>query len=74
VTGICFKTSGRISHSSFRTPRSGDPGSSSFALEETKTLDYARLLPRALRANGFAVVRFGILPAQSRFRGNDARF
>ena len=34
-------------------------------------LDYTRLLPRALRAIRYANVRFGILPAQSRFRGND---
>jgi hypothetical protein len=38
-----------------------------------KYLDYARLLPRAFQANGFAVVRFGILPTQSRFRGNDVK-
>ena len=45
---------------------------SDFALTR-KTLDYAPLLRRALRAIGFADVRFGILPAQSRFRGNDDR-
>jgi len=43
------------------------------ANELRKKLDYARLLPRAFQANGFAVVRFGILPSQSRFRGNDER-
>ncbi|TAN07423.1 MAG: hypothetical protein EPN36_01965 [Rhodanobacteraceae bacterium] len=36
-----------------------------------KALGYARLPPRALQANGFTVVRFGILPPQSRFRVND---
>jgi hypothetical protein len=34
-------------------------------------MDYAPLLRRALRAIRFANVRFGILPPQSRFRGND---
>jgi len=34
-------------------------------------MDYTPLLRRALRAIRFANVRFGILPAQSRFRGND---
>ena len=38
-----------------------------------KELNYTRLLPRALRAIRYANVRFGILPAQSRFRGNDDR-
>src|SRR2546427_11235478 len=38
---------------------------------ETKTLDYARLLSRALRAIRCANVRSGILPPQSRLRGND---
>ena len=38
---------------------------------KTQELDYTRLLPRALRAIRCANVRFGILPAQSRFRGND---
>jgi hypothetical protein len=41
---------------------------------KSKELDYARLsLPRALRAIRYANVRFGILPPQSRFRGNDDR-
>ncbi|HEX7324869.1 MAG TPA: hypothetical protein VF292_05905 [Rhodanobacteraceae bacterium] len=34
-------------------------------------MDYPPLLRRALRAIGFADVRFGILPSQSRLRGND---
>jgi hypothetical protein len=34
-------------------------------------MDYAPLLRRALRAIRQANVRFGILPPQSRFRGND---
>jgi len=34
-------------------------------------MDYARLPPRAVPAIHFANVRFGILPPQSRFRGND---
>ena len=38
---------------------------------ETKTLDYARLLSRALRAIRCANVRAGILPPQARLRGND---
>jgi len=42
-----------------------------FPLVRRKTLDYAPLLRRALRAIGFAAVRFGILPTQSRFRVND---
>jgi hypothetical protein len=33
------------------------------------SLDYARLLPRAFQANGFAVVRFGILPPRSGHAG-----
>ena len=35
-------------------------------------MDYAPLLRRALRAIRCANVRSGILPPQSRFRGNDA--
>src|SRR3989442_3247778 len=38
---------------------------------ETKTLDYARRLSRAPRAIRCANVRSGILPPQSRLRGND---
>src|SRR5438445_2331142 len=38
---------------------------------ETKALDYARRLSRALRAIRCANVRSGILPPQSRLRGND---
>jgi hypothetical protein len=34
-------------------------------------LDYARLLPRALRAIRYANVRSGILPPQSSLRWND---
>jgi hypothetical protein len=34
-------------------------------------LDYARLLPRALRAIRCANVRFGILPPQPSLRWND---
>jgi hypothetical protein len=34
-------------------------------------MDYARLLPRAVPAIRFANVRSGILPPQSRLRGND---
>ena len=34
-------------------------------------MDYTRLLPRALRAIRYANVRSGILPPQSRLRGND---
>jgi hypothetical protein len=36
-----------------------------------KELDYTRLLPRALWAIRCANVRSGILPTQSRLRGND---
>src|SRR5438445_5592600 len=38
---------------------------------ETKALDYARRLSRALRAIRCANVRPGMLPPQSRLRGND---
>jgi hypothetical protein len=38
---------------------------------KSKELDYTRLLPRALRAIRCANVRSGILPPQSRLRGND---
>ena len=41
--------------------------------KQKKELDYTRLLPRALRAIRCANVRFGILPTQSRLRGNDER-
>jgi len=34
-------------------------------------MDYARLLPRAVPVIRCANVRFGILPPQSRLRGND---
>jgi hypothetical protein len=36
-----------------------------------KQMDYTRLLSRARRAIRFANVPSGILPSQSRFRGND---
>jgi hypothetical protein len=36
-----------------------------------RQMDNARLLPRAVPAIRCANVRFGILPPQSRFRGND---
>ena len=38
----------------------------------TKTLDYSLHPQLAFQAIGFADVRYGILPSQSRFRGNDA--
>src|SRR3989442_10996228 len=38
---------------------------------QAKALDYARLLSHALRAIRCANVRSGILPPQSRLRGND---
>jgi hypothetical protein len=46
-------------------------GVEALLLGETKTLDYMRLLSHALRAIRCANVRFGILPPQSRLRGND---
>jgi hypothetical protein len=42
-----------------------------FSVKNRIKMDYTPLLRRALRAIRFANVRFGILPAQSRFRGND---
>jgi hypothetical protein len=49
------------------------PESSAFEFRSLpqETMDYAPLLRRAFQAIGFADVRFGILPAQSRFCGND---
>jgi hypothetical protein len=52
--------------SSFRTPRSGDPGPSDFALDSKKSLGkLAASMRLALRAIGYADVRSGILPSQS---------
>ena len=47
--------------------------SSVFALQHamTKALDYSLHPQLAFQAIGFADVRYGILPSQSRLRGND---
>jgi hypothetical protein len=44
-----------------------------FVEDDQITVDYAPLLRRALRAIRYANVRFGILPSQSRLRGNDVK-
>ena len=57
-----------------RHPREGgDPVSfdPQRASQKAKSLDYRPLLRPALRAIGFADVRSGILPPQSRLREND---
>jgi len=48
-----------------------EPSAFGFRPASQETLDYAPLLRRTFQAIGFADVRFGILPTQSRFRGND---
>jgi 50S ribosomal protein L16 3-hydroxylase len=57
---------------SSRTPRHGDSGSR--APEKAKAPDYSPCQRLAVPAVGSADVRSGILPAQSRSRGNDGKW
>jgi hypothetical protein len=65
--------SSALGHEQRKVTRSAKGRVEATALKKQIKMDYTRLLPRALRAIRCANVRSGILPSQSRVRGNDGQ-